>query len=654
MSLVALYALSILLALLPAAWLTLRFWRRLRGLQVQDKAAAVEIDRLRQELELSRQRCRNLLDNAGDAIFLVDPSDGSLLEVNRRAEELLGYRAAEIRSLSLSVLFPGRHRRRYLRFVRKVLRQGYAEEDHLVLRTRDGRRFIGVIHARLGNLGTQRLVHGVLRDVTEVKRAEQELIRRNRDLLLMNRIIHRAAAGRNLQEMLDAVLEEVTAGFEADGGGVFLVRHEGNSLHLQAHQGIDQEEILAALRRITPGKGLAGRVATSGQPVSSADLQRDGRLCSAVVCHAGWRGFQAIPLAANQKTVGVLFLFTRSPHLFTREEVRLLLAIGKQVGTAVEGGELFDALQWQYRLTRASNRELERSRRQLKNHLERLEEANRTLARVDEMKNRFLALASHELRTPLTYILSGSEYLLNALGSRMSTEEVRFLEAIHLGGRRLNEIVDDLLEVARLESRSIYLAREEVRLPTLMAEVSRHFQPVLQERGLTLSIDRTAHIPGLFGDPQHLLRTFQRLVENAVKFTPRGGLIEICTAFQSPSEILFREDVLSPFLPAFFRMPPEDPFVQISVRDTGMGIPPEEHLRIFDKFHELGDIASHFTSQTRFGGKGVGLGLTLVKGMVEAHGGMVWVESPGAGRTEGGSAFHVLLPLAASSEEGES
>ncbi len=111
------------------------------------------------------------------------------------------------------------------------------------------------------------------------------------------------------------------------------------------------------------------------------------------------------------------------------------------------------------------------------------------------------------------------------------------------------------------------------------------------------------------------------------------------------------QPALNPFAPAFFSSPPKVPFLQVTVRDTGIGIEPEEQVRIFDKFYEVGDIASHFTSQTRFGGKGVGLGLTLVKGVVEAHGGLVWVESPGTPGGGGGSAFHVLLPLCSAERE---
>ncbi len=632
-----------LIALL--AWLLLELTGRAHRLARENSLFRRENQHLQGAFERSERRCRHLLENAGDAIFFIDPETGGLREINRRAEELLGYSADEIRMLSLSVLFPGRQQRRYLRLVKNVLNNGYGEDGSLLFRSKSGRLFPGAVHARLGDLGEEQVVHGVLRDVTEIKRIEHELRQRNRDLTLVNEISNRAAGTRNLQEMLGIILQEVIGNFEADGGGIYLMRHEGTSLNLLVHQGIS-EDIVDELRQLAPGQGLAGRVAASGRPRSSANLQRDRRLRSQAVRLAGWRGFQAVPLTATEKTVGVLFVFNSTQRLFSREEINLLLAIGSQVGTAVEGAELFDALQWQYRLTQASNRELEQSRQQLRSNLESLEEANRKLEQLDQMKSNFLAMASHELRTPLTYVLSGTELLQSGLEGRVSAEEVRILDAIYQGGQRLERIVQDLLEVARVESQNIHLAQESVNLPLLMEDIGREFQPLFEKRGITF---RAADIPwplSLRGDTQHLGKTFRRLVENAAKFTPRGGRIEIGATLKEPSDILAREDRLRPFSPGFFKSPPATPLLQVTVQDNGIGINPDDHVKVFDKFFEVGDITGHFTSQTRFGGKGVGLGLALVRGVVEAHGGMVWVESPGTGLTDGGSAFHVLLPLA--------
>ena len=624
---------------------------RLRTLLAERNLHQEESHRMRKELELAECRYQHLLNNAGDALFFIEPHTGALREINRQMEELLGYSADEIHTLSLTVLLPGWQRRRYLRLVKRVLKEGYGEEDNLLFRRKDGQLFAGAVHARLGDLGAVQVVHGTLRDVTERKRIERELRQKNSDLTLINEIVHRAAGSRDLKDMLQAVLAQVVQAFSVDGGGIYLVEEEKESLKLTAHQEINGE-LLSDLYRIPFGIGMVGRTAASGQPRTTADLQKDTRVRSAKVVEAGWRSFQAIPMSTNDKTVGVLFLYCHDKRAFSREEIKLLVAIGKQVGTSVEGARLFDALQWQHRLTEASNRELEFSRQQLKENLDRVEESNRMLEQLERMKSNFLALASHELRTPLTYILPSTEFLSLRLKERLDPDEKRFLEAIELGGNRLKEVVNDLLEVARTESKNLYLGRERINLPLLVREVGGEFLPTLTERELTFTIGEFPETLHFFGDPDHLRKAVCRLVENAVKFTPQGGGIEIRAARRTAEEVLAMEPALSPFSPSFFRKKISVPFLQLTVHDTGIGINPEEQIRIFDKFYEVGNFESHFTSQSSFGGKGVGLGLTLVRGMVEAHGGMVWVESQGTATSEGGSSFHLLLPLAPTAGEG--
>lgn len=631
---------------LGLAWLHQR--RRRNVLRAELRNKEQENALALRDLEHSRRRFQQLLDNAGDAIFFIAPDSGHLLQVNRQVENLLGYSETEIRALSLAELFPGHHERRYLRLMRRVVRNGYAEEPNLHFRTKNGQRLVGAVHARLGHLDDAQVVHGVVRDVTRVRLSEQQLRRKNRELTLLNEIARRIAGHRGLDELLQAILEDVINVFEAQGGGIYLVHHSDGTLQLAAHRNIEPE-VLADIQKVPQGTGMAARVAASGRPQSSADLSNDLRLRSQAIRTAGWRGFQAIPLSAKDQTVGVLFLYNRDQRVLSRDEVHLLMAIGHQVGSAIQGAELYEALRWQNRLTEASNRELQRSRRQLRENLDQAQRHNRELARLEAMKSNFMALASHELRTPLTCILSGAQFLVQRLESRLDAEETQLLAALVQGGERLEAIVRDMLEAARLESQSLYLAREKIDLCQILHEVHGEFRAVLADRRLDFKLHSVPEGAELTGDAYHLQRTFARLLENAVKYTPSGGGIEIRSRLRCFAELHGDKESLSRFSPVFFQETLGGPLIQVTVADNGIGIEDEEQLRVFDKFYEVGDINAHSTSRTGFGGKGFGLGLTLVKGMVEAHGGMVWVESGPAG----GSAFHVLLPvmLAAATED---
>lgn len=619
--------------------------RRFRAKSEQLSRCSEESAQRLDALEQSRSMYRHLLHNAGDALFFIDPDNGRLLDLNIQTESLLQYSAEELRQFSLSVLFPGRHHRRYLSLVRRVLEHGYGEINDLCFKRKDGSCFIGAVHARHGKLGSTQVVHGVLRDVSDIKRIETELRQKNRDLTLLNEMAHQVAESHDLKQMLATILSQLTQTFAMDGGGIYLLRDNATTLNLEAQLGVF-EALLPELRSLSAGVGLVGQVALTGHPKSSANLAKDRRLYVKAVREAGWRSLQAIPLATREKTLGVLFLFSLNARILSREEISLLLAIGKQVGTAVEGADLMDALRWQFRLTQASNRELQHSRKQLRQSLDRMAEANQALERIDRMKSNFLSLASHELRTPLTYVLAGSQLLETTLEGRVNKEEKSVLEAITQGAQRLEHIVQDLLEAARLESSSIYLAREPIDLSETLNNLCDEFAPRTAARDIHLSLEALEPDLFIYGDGHHLAKTFSRLLENALKFTPQNGRVSISAKPIAATEILEHRDQLQAFSPNFFRQTLPQQLVQVTITDSGVGIDANEQLRVFDRFYEVGEITHHFTSKESFGGKGVGMGLALVKGMVEAHGGMVWVDSPGTGVAGGGSRFHLLLPTA--------
>ena len=597
---------------------------------------------LKKSEQLSRQqaekladyddRYRQLVQNANDALFIFDQKDGALIEVNRQAEELLGYTQGEVTSLTFKVLFSREHRQRLLRMVSVIIKKGHAETS----------QFIGEIKARSGRIGNRQIIYGNFRDVTQTTNLKLELERHNLHLTLLNQISHRVAEGHNLPQTLEIILDEVIKSFNISGGGIFLLEQRGTEMRLALHRNVP-DDVVAELNQMKPGEGLIGRVVKTASPRHSTNLQQDHRRASSTVRADNWRAFLAVPFIAEEEALGVLFIFDRGYKVFNREDIRLTQAIGRQLGPLLKNAELFDELQWQHRINFASLRELERSRSTLRDNLDQLEQHHRTLQGLNQMKSAFLSLASHELRTPLTTILSGAEFLQGQTEKLLGDNEKRVLHVIIRASQRLNHIVDDLLDAARLEANTLYIAREAFKPMTIINELVAEFGPRYEAHKLDLVLQEFPDDSVIRGDAHHLKRAIGRLLENAIKFTPEGGMVNIAGRTLPQEKVVGLTGKLNAFSEKFFDGALADTYLQISISDSGIGIDKADQLRIFDKFHEVGDISKHSTSRVQFGGKGVGLGLTLAKGIVETHDGLVWVESAGADQ---GSCFSVLLPLA--------
>jgi signal transduction histidine kinase len=258
------------------------------------------------------------------------------------------------------------------------------------------------------------------------------------------------------------------------------------------------------------------------------------------------------------------------------------------------------------------------------------------------MKDRFLALASHELRTPLTWIMTAIQ-MLESQREELPTDSQALLTTIDKGVKRLNSLVEDLLEMARIEARDIYLARENIDLALLLRELALQYGEEALRRQMSLEVGR---IPGHIcpiGDHHHLRQALERILKNALKFTPPGGFIKLEASHRTSEELLERKLEMEPFCPVFFKQTPLHDHIDLCIIDSGVGIDEKDRLQIFDKFHGAGDISLHGKQFHSIQGPSAGLGLPLAKGMIEAHGGMIWVEPSIHSKT--GSCFHVLLPL---------
>lgn len=261
----------------------------------------------------------------------------------------------------------------------------------------------------------------------------------------------------------------------------------------------------------------------------------------------------------------------------------------------------------------------------LEEKIRELEKAHADLQRLDKMKTDFIILAGHELRTPLSAIYGYSQILLAMPDIPGSPDEEgsprHLLHQVVQATRRLNQVVDDILNVFLIEANKLELSLGPVSLYPLVQNVVRNIRNMDPERQLTFEFEGLETLPIIMGDGQRLFQALWHVVSNAVKYTPDGGTIRIAGRVV-------------------------DHTVHLSIRDTGIGIDPADRERIFDRFYVVEDTLLHHSSKTAFKGGGLGLGLSLARGIIEAHKGRIWIES--AGRDEvrlPGTTVHILLPL---------
>ncbi len=288
----------------------------------------------------------------------------------------------------------------------------------------------------------------------------------------------------------------------------------------------------------------------------------------------------------------------------------------------------------------------------LREHTERLVEsleekiaaltiANEQLKRSDVMKSRFIAIAAHELRTPITVIRGYADLLLNPTILPKADENIKtMLQGIASGISRLYEIVQDMLDITQIEAGTLKLHIAPVRIELVVDQVVAIYSADAQRRNLTMVVEPLSSLPGLWADSGRIQKMLSNLVGNAIKYTPDGGAITL-----SGREVGVEARAVSPT-----RLQAER-YLRLTIADTGVGIDQDDHGHIFERFYEVLDPRFHSTSKTEFMGGGMGLGLSIARGLAEAHGGWIWVESERHDPERcPGSRFHVLLPITAPPE----
>ncbi|AJE03374.1 ATP-binding protein [Geobacter pickeringii] len=274
-----------------------------------------------------------------------------------------------------------------------------------------------------------------------------------------------------------------------------------------------------------------------------------------------------------------------------------------------------------------------------------LEKSATDLARLNKMKDSFLGIASHELKTPLTVIMGYAELILSDIPDKVDHNILEMIQNIANAAARLDGIVKDMVDISMIDEKRLQLRLDEVNVNQLVSDSVNELRFFVSMRKQQIGLELDETIPLINGDSVRLMQLLSNVIGNAIKFTPDAGKITVSTrakyllrSKQSPSA--------EPVQQVVNIGKDQHLYVEITVADTGIGIDIDDQLRIFDKFYEAGNIEEHSSGKVAFKARGAGLGLSIAKGIVEMHGGEVWVESPGYNPEYfPGSTFHIVLPL---------
>ncbi|TEU12849.1 MAG: GAF domain-containing sensor histidine kinase [Anaerolineales bacterium] len=381
-----------------------------------------------------------------------------------------------------------------------------------------------------------------------------------------------------LEPLLQTIAQSATELTDTAASSIMLVDKNTGELHFETVSGSKREEV----KRVTvPLDGsIAGWIVREGKPLLIPDVRQDPRFYAQVdeTTDFETRSILGVPLQVRGKVIGVLEALNKmGDGIFTQDDIHTLSTLAAHAAIAIENARLVTEIQKAYE----------------------------ELSELDRLKSEFVAIASHELQTPLTVILGYASFLKKETTGAASEQ----VDAVLQSALRLRSLINDMINLRHIETGEAELELEQLSLNELSTTITAEFASLAEAKKQSVTIQLASQPPMVEADRQKLHLVLANLLSNAIKFTPEGGRIQVEVETKGNE-------------------------VRVSVRDTGIGIPPREQERIFDRFYQVEPSLTR-----RF--EGMGLGLSIAKGMIELHGGRIWVES-----LEGmGSSFTFALPL---------
>jgi signal transduction histidine kinase len=385
-----------------------------------------------------------------------------------------------------------------------------------------------------------------------------------------------ASSPTDLQPVMDTVAEHAARLCEASDAQIF--RLDGGAFRLAASHGPPPPA-----RQVPVTRGsVAGRAVIDRQTIHIRDFAMEpvSECPDSLAKGSGVRTVLAAPLLREGVSIGVIVIRRMEVRPFSDKQLALLQTFADQAVIAIENVRLF----------------------------RELEAANRELGAASQHKSEFLANMSHELRTPLNAIIGFSEVLSERMFGDLNDKQDEYLKDIYASGQHLLSLINDILDLSKIEAGRMELEMTDFDLPTALDSALTLIRERAGRRGITLHLSFDERLGQLRADERKIRQVVLNLLSNAIKFTPEGGRIEVAAV-------------------------PRDEFVEVSVSDTGVGIAPEDQEAVFEEFRQVGTAAKKV--------EGTGLGLALSRKFIELHGGRIWLES----RVGIGSTFTFSIPV---------
>ena len=433
-----------------------------------------------------------------------------------------------------------------------------------------------------------------------------------KDAEALSRVMRNLSTLIKMDELPGQILKELANLVLFEWGALIIEDHTG-SVQIVAQSGFPKDADLDDMLAQLVSAGLYIGIVQSGEPIISEASENSSPWQPA---HQAWMG---VPLFSGNKVIGMLSLTCPEGAKFSQDDLLLVKTFGMQAAISLENARLYDE----------QTRFNEMLERLVEQRVEELNTAYTRLEKLDKNKTSFIEIAAHELRTPLT-VLKGYVGMLKANDVIQGDKELApAVDGMARGADRLQLIFDSMLDLVRFDEQSVTLRKETVIVALLLQFVHKKYKRELAERSLLLQFDNgLSSLPLIQADPILLQKAFDAVIVNAIKFTPDGGSITLGGKLVADKQL--------------------GSCVEISIRDTGIGIDPANHQIIFEKLFQLGKAELHSSGRTKFKGGGPGLGLAIATAIVSAHRGRIWVESPGCDEKKlPGSTFFILLPAKA-------